>query len=205
MGLKNYFKASSKKNAKAKDDEPEMAQQPFDDKAPTPFTNPGFNSSHASLTPSTKSNSRSSYMDEIRHEVMVNYLFQQQCAVMWIGDGSGESEGILVRKSKASYLACPPDLIHSVFAQSVMALNVPCAMTINSRVVKTYLAWSPNATDVPLKNGLRVQVLPNMEDLPRARKAQSAAFIAADGLLVVWDDGTLRCGNRLFEDSLTVV
>ncbi|KAK0848827.1 hypothetical protein LTR87_018071, partial [Friedmanniomyces endolithicus] len=27
-----------------------------------------------------------------------------------------------------------------------------------------------------------------MEHLPNARKAQSAAFIASDGLLVVWDD-----------------
>lgn len=62
-------------------------------------------------------------------------------------------------------------------------------MTINSRVVKTYLAWTPDATDVPLKNGLRVQVLTTMEDLPQARKAQSAAFIASDGLLVIWDDG----------------
>jgi len=127
-------------------------------------------------------------MEEIRHEVMVNYLFQQQCSIMWIGDGSGETEGILLRKSKASYLACPPDLIHSTFAAGIMTLNLPAAMTINSRVVKTYLAWSPNAVDVPLKNGLRVQVLPTMDDLPRARKAQSAAFIASEGLLVVWDD-----------------
>lgn len=127
-------------------------------------------------------------MDEIRHEVMVNYLFQQQCARMWIGDGSGQTEGIMIRKSKANYLACPPDLIQSSFAMGIAAMNVPCAMTVNSRVVKTYLAWSPEATDVPLKNGLRVQVLPTMEELSQARKAQQAAFIFSEGLLVVWDD-----------------
>lgn len=194
MGLKNYFKASKDGKAKDKHAVPEMAQQTrptFDEKAPAPFDPYSHGSSPsrpASIAPSQRSQ-RNSFMEDIRHEVMVNYLFQQQCASMWIGDGSGETEGILVRKSKGLYLACPPDLLHSTFAIGIAALHVPCAMTINSRVVKTFLAWAPDAMDVPLRNGLRVQVLPSMEDLPRARKAQSAAFIASEGLLVVWDDG----------------
>jgi hypothetical protein len=61
-------------------------------------------------------------------------------------------------------------------------------MTVHSRVIKTFLAWSPDATDVPLMNGLRVQILPTVYDLPRARKHQFAAFLASDALLVVWDD-----------------
>ena len=61
-------------------------------------------------------------------------------------------------------------------------------MTVHSRVIKTFLAWSPNATDVPLMNGLRVQILPTIYDLSRARKHQFAAFLASDALLIVWDD-----------------
>lgn len=61
-------------------------------------------------------------------------------------------------------------------------------MTVSSRMVKTLLASSPEAIDVPLKNGLRVQILPTIDDLPQARKNQFAAFIASNGLLVVWDD-----------------
>lgn len=61
-------------------------------------------------------------------------------------------------------------------------------MTVHSRVIKTFLAWSPNATDVPLMNGLRVQILPTIYDLPRARKHQFAAFLASDALLIVWGD-----------------
>lgn len=61
-------------------------------------------------------------------------------------------------------------------------------MTVNSRIIKTFLSWSPDAVDVPLTNGLRVQILPTMSDLRRARKHQFAAFIAYEGLLVVWDD-----------------
>lgn len=69
-------------------------------------------------------------------------------------------------------------------------------MTVNSRVIKTFLAWSPDATDVPLSNGLRIQILPTIPDLVRARKLQFAAFIASHSLLVVWDDEALHLVER---------
>src|ERR1700712_2410373 len=69
-------------------------------------------------------------------------------------------------------------------------------MTVNSRVIKTFLQCSPNAVDVPLLNGLRIQILPTVEDLPRARKLQFAAFVASEALLVVWDDEALHLVQR---------
>lgn len=69
-------------------------------------------------------------------------------------------------------------------------------MTVNSRVIKTFLEWSPEAGDVPLMNGLRVQILPTIADLHRARKHQFAAFIAQEALLVVWDDDALNIVQR---------
>src|SRR5882757_7502605 len=69
-------------------------------------------------------------------------------------------------------------------------------MTVNSRVIKTFLQWSPDAIDVPLLNGLRIQILPTIEDLPRARKHQFAAFVASEALLVVWDDEALHLVAR---------
>ncbi|KAI1351057.1 glycosyl transferase family group 2-domain-containing protein [Xylaria sp. FL0043] len=69
-------------------------------------------------------------------------------------------------------------------------------MTVNSRVIKTFLNWSPDAVDVPLMNGLRVQILPTIDDLPRARKHQFAAFVASEALLVVWDDDALHLVQR---------
>lgn len=136
------------------------------------------------------------FMDDIKHEVMVNYLYQQQCSQLWVGDASGEVEGVLLRKSRGHYMACPPQLGNSPFALACAALNVQCAMTVNSRVIKTFLQWSPGAVDVPLMNGLRVQILPTIDDLPRARKHQFAAFIASEGLLVVWDDDALHVVQR---------
>ena len=69
-------------------------------------------------------------------------------------------------------------------------------MTVNSRVIKTFLEWSPAAGDIPLMNGLRVQILPTISDLHRARKHQFAAFIASEALLVVWDDDALNIIQR---------
>jgi hypothetical protein len=70
------------------------------------------------------------------------------------------------------------------------------ALTVNSRVIQTFIEWSPNATDVPLGNGLRVQVLPCVDDLPKARKNQCAAFLAAESLLIVWDDDPTKVVER---------
>ncbi|KAA8569388.1 hypothetical protein EYC84_001033 [Monilinia fructicola] len=145
---------------------------------------------------SNRSHVSSNFLEDIKHEVMVNYLYQQQCSHLWVSDGSGEIEGVLLRKSRNTYMACPPQLGSSSFAAACAALNVQCAMTVNSRVIKTFLQCSPNAVDVPLLNGLRIQILPTIEDLPRARKLQFAAFVASEALLVVWDDEALHLVQR---------
>ncbi|KAK3367330.1 glycosyl transferase family group 2-domain-containing protein [Lasiosphaeria ovina] len=145
---------------------------------------------------SVRSAGSSMFLDDIKHEVMVNYLYQQQCSHLWVSDGSGEIEGVLLRKARGQYMACPPQLGNSPFAMACAALNVQCAMTVNSRVIKTFLQWSPEAVDVPLMNGLRVQILPTIDDLTRARKHQFAAFVASEGLLVVWDDDALHLVQR---------
>ncbi|KAH0239210.1 hypothetical protein KCU71_g24255, partial [Aureobasidium melanogenum] len=99
MGLKNYFKAG-KGDAEKKPQAPanemsEISEKPlapptpaFASATPSGLSTPrnGLLSSGASIAPS----SRSGFMDDIKHEVMVNYLFQQQCARLWVGDGSGE-------------------------------------------------------------------------------------------------------------------
>lgn len=63
-------------------------------------------------------------LEDIKHEVMVNYLYQQQCSYLWVANGSGEIEGVLLRKSRGQYMACPPALGNSPFATACAALNV---------------------------------------------------------------------------------
>ncbi|KAH6689519.1 glycosyl transferase family group 2-domain-containing protein [Plectosphaerella plurivora] len=215
MGVFGYFKADAPKPAahappapaspsrtrKTKkpsnaSEKPPSGRESSNDMELQPPT-PRFNSRPQSISGrSTRSVGSSMMLDDIKHEVMVNYLYQQQCSHLWVSDGSGEVEGVLLRKTRGQYMACPPQLGSSPFAQAAAALNVQCAMTVNSRVIKTFLQWSPDAVDVPLMNGLRVQILPTIEDLTRARKHQFAAFVASEGLLVVWDDDALHLVPR---------
>lgn len=85
-----------------------------------------------------------------------------------------------------------------------MLIAYKVALTVNSRVIQTFIEWSPGATDVPLGNGLRIQVLPSVDDLPKARKNHCAAFLAAESLLIVWDDDPTKVVERAtaIEDEL---
>jgi hypothetical protein len=194
MGLGSYFKAKKPEPAAVVAEKPSSSspQPNYNMELQPPTTRLG--SSRNSF--SNRSTQSSMFLDEIKHEVMVNYLYQQQCSHLWVSDGSGEIEGVLLRKSRNTYMACPPQLGNSPFAAACAALNVQCAMTVNSRVIKTFLQWSPDAVDVPLLNGLRIQILPTIEDLPRARKHQFAAFVASEALLIVWDDEALHLVQR---------
>lgn len=69
-------------------------------------------------------------------------------------------------------------------------------MTMNSRVVQTLLQLSSGAVDIPLRSGVRIQIVPTMEDLAHAQKDRFAAFITSEGLLVVWDDDALHLVAR---------
>ncbi|KAI1328658.1 glycosyl transferase family group 2-domain-containing protein [Xylariaceae sp. FL0255] len=207
MGFSNYFKAKKpeqpSKKAPARPSSvagPAVAEKRTSlHPGPDDFElqPPNFNSSRNSISARSGHSATSSmFLDDIKHEVMVNYLYQQQCSHLWVADGSGEIEGVLLRKARGHYEACPPELAHSAFAMACSVLNVQCAMTVNSRVIKTFLNWSQDAVDVPLMNGLRIQILPTIDDLPRARKHQFAAFIASEALLIVWDDDALHLVQR---------
>ena len=65
-------------------------------------------------------------------------------------------------------------------------------MTVSSRIIQTFIQWSPDAVEVPLINGLSIQIVPTMNDLAQARKHQYAAFVASEKLLVVWDDEAMN-------------
>jgi hypothetical protein len=88
----------------------------------------GLASSRSSLASSARSG-QSSRLDGIKHEVMVNYIYQQQCSRLWVSDGCGEIEGVLLRKARNHYLACPPALIDSEFAMVCAYLNVQVQIT----------------------------------------------------------------------------
>lgn len=78
-----------------------------------------------SASPVLRRTTKTRYLEDIRHEVMVNYLFQQQCSLLWLDhDNPSESEGIIMRKAKGTYLTCPPNLVDSALANACFELNL---------------------------------------------------------------------------------
>ncbi|CAZ80516.1 unnamed protein product [Tuber melanosporum] len=198
MGIRHYFRAKPS-NGKAPARDPAAASQADHAAELRPPLFPASGSETASGEASSRSSAI--MVDDIKHEVMVSYLYQQQSSQLWVNPNpppgrSNENEGVLLRKSKGQYMACPASLSNSLFAEACSVLNVHVAMTVSSRVIKTFLQWSPEAVDVPLMNGLRIQIVPTIADLPRARKLQFAAFVAREAILVVWDDDPLNIVAR---------
>ena len=127
MGLTNYFKPKKAAAAPAAPAEVVNEKTQVYGNGMSAAGTPKVYSSRASIAPSTRS---STMVDEIKHEVMVNYLHQQQCGHMWVADGSGQLEGVLLKKYRGEYLACPPELVHSEFADACRALNVQVSIVI---------------------------------------------------------------------------
>ena len=127
MPLGGYFKGKPK----AKPEPLALAPEPEkDERRSAPMGNememlpsPKFESSRNSIS-GRSINSTNSHIEDIKHEVMVNFLYQQQCSHMWIGEQGGVAEGVLLRKSRSNYLACPPDLAQSSFHDACVALNI---------------------------------------------------------------------------------
>lgn len=73
---------------------------------------------------------------------------------------------------------------------NVRAMNVCCAMTVSTPVTRTIIESMAyvDMDYVPMPNGLRIQVLKTMSDLPRCHLHHFAAFLEDLMILVVWDD-----------------
>ena len=128
MGLGSYFKAKKPEPAAPAHPSEKAASIPSPHASYNmelqPPTFPGGSSRNSVSGRSNRSTQSSAFLDDIKHEVMVNYLYQQQCSHLWVSDGSGEIEGVLLRKSRNTYMACPPQLGSSPFAAACAALNV---------------------------------------------------------------------------------
>ncbi|KAK6607980.1 hypothetical protein H4I96_04215 [Botrytis cinerea] len=123
----------------------------------------------------------------VRSDVVVSWLHQQQMEKLWAVGAPGE--GVILKKGKGDFTCCPPSLRTepSGIFDHIVAMNVRAAMTVNTRVIKIFLARQ-HADYVPLSDGLRLQVLPTVEYLPRCQKHHFGAFIQDQQILIVWDD-----------------
>ncbi|KAK3709095.1 hypothetical protein LTR37_011074 [Vermiconidia calcicola] len=131
----------------------------------TPLFGTPLGTPTGSRPPSQSKNTR-----DIRCSVMATWLYQQQTERIW---NRGEAdEGVVIKRTRN---------------EGIEALNVRASMTVHTRVIELFLEQNDRPY-VPLTDGLRLQVLPDITHLPRCQKHQFAAFILDRGILVVWDD-----------------
>lgn len=91
---------------------------------------PESSRSPSSLSINQAHPSRRQTLDVVKHQVMVNYLYQQQGNNGWRSNDEGLSQGILLRLSKDNYLTHPPQLAESALAQALKNLNVQVSIVL---------------------------------------------------------------------------
>jgi hypothetical protein len=131
-------------------------------------------------------------MEVVKNKVMINYLYQQQGINGWRSGTEARSEGVILRLTREDYLCHPTSLVYSPLLTALKSLNVQAAMTVHSPAISAYLEGMPHSVDIPLMNGLSIQLIPTIEDLAKARVAQYAACVSSKSLLVVWDDDAVN-------------
>lgn len=163
-------------------------------------SNPSTIGQKSSLSGGTKTSSISSTKERkeameslkcIRNDVMMNYLYQQALTRSYVS-ALDLWQGIVLKEKRGKYSCCPPQL--SIFQNglldNVKKMNVCCAMTVSTPVTRTILESTAyvELDHVPMPNGLQVQVMKTMSDLPRCQIHHFAAFLEDLMILVVWDD-----------------
>ncbi|KAH0030048.1 hypothetical protein KCU78_g3175, partial [Aureobasidium melanogenum] len=178
MGLKSYFRKPVDKPVET----PDVVQPTIDAFALRALT---------SRSPSSPDSADAQVaamqrLHDTKYGVMVNHIWSQQAQLLWYS--GGDDEGVLIKSGRDKYVCCPPDLERpDGFFEAIKTLNVKSAMTVNTRVIRI-LMENNDGSSIPIRDDLRIQVLPNISYLSRCAKHQFAAFIADRGILVVWDD-----------------
>ena len=117
MGFMNYLKPKKGADSTAASESEKTAQNT----GAAPSNNPsgpptGWNTPRASRPGSIypAGDFRNSHIDDIidmKCDVMVNYLHQQQLELMWTAGGM--DEGVVLKKSRDRFVSCPPEMEHN--------------------------------------------------------------------------------------------
>ncbi|KAL8947354.1 MAG: hypothetical protein Q9222_006358 [Ikaeria aurantiellina] len=166
----------------------------------TPATRSGYatpkGSRPASLHPSGDfRNSGMEEVNEIKCVVAMNWVYQLQNEYMWNSGSLGE--GVIMRKAARQFIACPPELtgVRGGLYDAAAELNSKIVMTVSTRVINLIMQRD-DLVYIQLKDGLKLQILPNIAFLPTCQKYQNAAFIKDQAILIVWADSPKEVLSR---------
>jgi hypothetical protein len=113
---------------------PDLPSNPFGDSNRTSMSipsRPQSSRSPSSLSINQAHVSRRQTLDIVKHQVMVNYLYQQQGNNGWRSSDESQFQGILLRLSKDNYMTHPPQLAQSALAEALKNLNVQVRIMIS--------------------------------------------------------------------------
>lgn len=131
MGFMSYFKTSVK--VAPSEPVPHHEKMPvqaietahnFEGTLPGRLRIPNSEVSSISHSPSSRAEQEDRLVDEIKHQVVINHLYQHQCSSLWIRDVAQDLEGVMIRKRRNEYLFKPKSLEGSSFARAMAMLNV---------------------------------------------------------------------------------
>lgn len=144
MGLKSYFAPAK---AQAKDEKkhatPEIQEKPSQSSGipsthsasnlNSPATGSPWGSRPVSLYPNAEfKSSVSEDLNDIKCDVMVNWLYQQQMERLWTA--GGHDEGVALKKGRGAYACCPSSIVDEPygFFKAVETLNVRARAILRS-------------------------------------------------------------------------
>jgi hypothetical protein len=130
--FKNYLKPAKAKQTEQTTEKTSPQNGPAISGGASIMSGTPRHSRPASLFP--EGDFRNSAIDEIidiKCDVMVNWLHQQQLESMWSSGGPGE--GVVLKKSRGNFTCCPSDLAEtsSSFYDAIRALNVRVSTKID--------------------------------------------------------------------------
>jgi hypothetical protein len=155
MGFKNYFQTTVPKPTSHAMVETEKFHgalpgrlAPLDSE--TASVSPSY-SSH-SRPPSSRAVAEGRLVDDIKHQVVINHLYKNQCSSLWIRDYTQNMEGCMVRRKKNDYLFKPQSLESSSFAKAMSALNVQVSIHFFLNVATGSLGYFPSTVSPKASN-----------------------------------------------------
>jgi ERCC4-type nuclease len=123
---------------------------------------------------------------------MIKYLHGRISAEQWLQEPRpGYPSGILLRKSRGSYI-CEPEDIDNCLLSAVVKMNVEIAFTMSTEKTQGVLSTLQHGqTEIILANGSQLQVLDSLADITSSanvKKLQYMALIRKEQMLLVWHD-----------------
>ena len=156
----------------------------------------------ASIAPSQRQqrHSDTTWVNDVdKYSLMIKHIHEQCGKNHWLPtDPSYTGSVVALRASESTntingYKCYPAAGPRDIFLTAATTLNVEVAICIFSHVVEVIISSLPADTwDFPLRDDTRVQIIHRIQDLPRARKHQYAAFVREQKCLVVWSDSASK-------------